>query len=70
MDIQCFYSIKSCSKREKINLIFMKTSKFKAKNNLFPLWLRNRFISAGYELVLSHTKKSCIALYYRQLSQY
>ena len=28
--------------------------------NIFPVWLRNRFISAGLEPVLRHTVKSCI----------
>ncbi len=31
----------------------------------FPLWLRNRLISAGLEPVYSHTEKSCIASYNR-----
>ncbi len=34
----------------------------------FPVWLRNPIISAGLELVLTHTKKSCIASYYKQFS--
>ena len=34
----------------------------------FPIWLQNRFISVKLEPVLSHTEKSCIALYYRQFS--
>ena len=33
-----------------------------------PLWLRNRLISAGLELVVSHSEKSCLASYYRQFS--
>ena len=33
---------------------------------LFPVWLRNRLLSAGLELVLRHTEKSCIVSYYRQ----
>ena len=31
----------------------------------FPVSLRNRLISTGLEMVLSHTKKSCMASYYR-----
>ena len=31
----------------------------------FPVWLRNRLISAVLETVLRHTEKSCLALYYR-----
>ena len=34
----------------------------------FPVWLRNRLISAGLESALSHTEKSCIASYYKQYS--
>ena len=34
----------------------------------FPVWLRNRLISAGLEPALSNTEKSCIALYNRQFS--
>ena len=34
----------------------------------FSVWLRNRLISAGLELVLSYRKKSKIASYYRQFS--
>ena len=30
----------------------------------FPVWLRNRLISAGLESVHSHTKKSCIAIFH------
>ena len=41
---------------------FRNTSHF----SFFPLWLRNRLMSAGLEPVFSHTEKSCIALYYRQ----
>ena len=36
------------------NLIFVK---------IFPVWLQNRLIFAGLELVFSHTEKSCIELY-------
>ena len=32
----------------------------------FPVWLRNRMISAELEPVLSYTEKLCIASYYRQ----
>ena len=32
----------------------------------FPVWLRNRLISAGLEPVLRLTEKSCIASNYRQ----
>ena len=35
----------------------------------FPVWLRNRLISAGLEPVTSNTEKSCIASYYRQFSR-
>ena len=35
---------------------------------IFPVWLLNRLISAGLEVVLSHTEKLCIASYYRQFS--
>ena len=35
---------------------------------LLPVWLRNRFITTGLELVLSHTEKLCIASHYRQFS--
>ena len=34
----------------------------------FPASLRNRLISAGLELVLGHTEKSCMAPYHRQKS--
>ena len=34
----------------------------------FPVWPRNRLISAGLEPAPSHTKKSCIALNYRQFT--
>ena len=34
--------------------------------NIFPVWLRNRLISAGLEPVLIHTEKLCIASYYIQ----
>ena len=33
---------------------------------LFPVWLRNRSLSAELEPVLSHTERSCIASYYKQ----
>ena len=33
-----------------------------------PVWMRNWLISAGLEPVLSHTKKSCIASYYRYIA--
>ncbi len=36
--------------------------------SIIPVWLRNRLISAGLELVLSHTLKSCITSNYRQFS--
>ncbi len=32
----------------------------------FPVWLRNRLLSAGLEPVLSQTEKACIASNYRQ----
>ena len=35
---------------------------------LIKAWLRHRLISGGLEPVLSHTEKSCIASYYKQLS--
>ena len=35
---------------------------------LFPVWLRNRLLSAGLEPVLSQTEKACIASNYRQFS--
>ena len=31
-----------------------------------PVWLRNRLISAGPELVLSYTEKLCISVYFLQ----
>ena len=34
----------------------------------FPVWLQNRLISAVLEPVLSHTEKSGISSYYKQLS--
>ena len=34
----------------------------------FPVWIRNRLVSAGLELVISFTKKLYIAWYYRQFS--
>ena len=34
----------------------------------FPVWLRNRLISARLKPVLSHTEKLCMASYYRQYS--
>ena len=34
----------------------------------FQEWLRNRLISAGFELVLSLTEKSCIASFHRHFS--
>ena len=34
----------------------------------FPVWLRNRLLSAGLEPVLSQTEKACIASNYRQFS--
>ena len=34
----------------------------------FPVWLPNRLLSAGLELVLSITEKSCIVSYYIQFS--
>ena len=37
-----------------------------AKVISFPVWLRNRLLSAGLELVLSQTEKACIASNYRQ----
>ena len=33
---------------------------------VFPVWLRNRLLSAGLEPVLSQTEKACIASNYRQ----
>ena len=32
------------------------------------IWLRNRLITAELEPVLSHTKKTCIASFYKQFS--
>ena len=43
-------------------------SYFLKKNNNFPVWLRNRLLSAGLEPVLSKTEKACIASNYRQFS--
>ncbi len=34
----------------------------------FPVWLRNRLLSAGLEPVLSQTEKACIEPNYRQFS--
>ena len=34
----------------------------------FPVWLPNRLLSTGLELVLSLTEKSCIVSYYIQFS--
>ena len=34
-------------------------SSLKIKVRFYPLWLRIRFISAGFELVLIHTQTSC-----------
>ena len=39
-------------------------------NNNFPVWLRNRLISAGFEPVLSHTKKFYAASYYTIFQEY
>ena len=36
----------------------------------FPVWLRNRFLFAGLEPVLSQTEISCIASNYRHFSKY
>ena len=37
---------------------------YKIYINIFPVWLRNRFTSAGLELVLSYSIKRCIAAIY------
>ncbi len=37
-------------------------------NNLFPVWLPNRLLSAGLEPVLSQSVKLCIASNNRQIS--
>ena len=34
----------------------------------FPVWLRNRIITAGLEPVLGHTNNSWVVSYYRQIS--
>ena len=34
----------------------------------FPVWLRNRLLSAGLELAPSQTEKSCKATNYRKFS--
>ncbi len=35
---------------------------------IFPVWLRNRLISTGLEMVFIYTEKSFIPSYYRQFS--
>ena len=37
-------------------------------SNSFPVWPRNRLITAGLEPVLNYTEKLCIASFYRQYS--
>ena len=41
---------------------------FLFKRKTFPVWFRNRLLSAGLEPVLNQTEKSCIASNYRQFS--
>ncbi len=43
-------------------------SKKKINIIVFPVWLRNRLLSAGLAPVLNQTEKSCIASNYRQFS--
>ena len=45
-----------------------KKESFKTFKHNFLVWIRNRFISAVLQPVLSHTEKSCKASYYRQFS--
>ena len=42
---------------------FFSVATLKFKHD-FPVWLRNRLISAGLETVFSHTEKSCIVSYF------
>ena len=51
----------------KIELLLKKARDKKGVIN-FPVWLRNRLLSAGLEPVLSQTEKACIASNYRQFS--
>ena len=51
---------------ENINCRSFIKSKDKDIVKYFPVWLRNRFLSAGLEPVLSQTEKACIASNYRQ----
>ena len=53
----CMYLDSHFSDSEKDNFEFI----FDAQDILFPLWLRNRLISTGLKMILSHTEKSCIA---------
>ncbi len=55
-----------------IYVIYTKTGKeiipYKNLIICFPVWLRNRLLSAGLESVLKKKKKACIASNYRQFS--
>ena len=56
--------------RKFINFIFMVFFQRSSFPNIkyFPVWLRNRLLSAGLELVLGQIEKSCIVSNYRQFS--
>ena len=69
------YSIKSSHKhihtvstRSHSCLSFFRSSGKEYLFLIFPVLLRNRLISAGFETVLFYTKQSCKALYYKQFS--
>ena len=44
------------------------SQKYTTKVIFIPIWLRNRLISAGLELVTVMLKKTCIASYYKKYS--
>ena len=51
-----------------LTLHYIKRKYYTECTEKFPVWLRNRLISAGLEPVLSHTEKSFIISYYIQFS--
>ena len=58
----------SASKQESFSSSSTLNRALEVRLFLFWVWLWNQLLSAGLELVLGHTEKSCIVLFYRQFS--
>ena len=68
----CRFSRPLCWKSKDVPVLFLVEFPIlptqDCNNFTLPFFQYGRLLSAGLETVLSHTEKSCIALYYRQFS--